>query len=226
MKYFLLYLVVGILQLVHEITSFPEVLYERDDLKNFSKWQVNTRSSHREVFCKNMFLKIFQNSQKNVLAGVPFLIKLQTGNLKLSEAATGDLMLKEVFLKRRTCVSEPAVHRFSTQNRFFGIIHKTHRKRPVLKSLFNKVAVLGSATLSGKTPTQMLSCEICEIFKNNYFEEHLWPPASKLYLKRDSNIGVFLWILWRIYEQLVKDLKHLCGGLSFIKMRARQPEVI
>ena len=120
-----------------------------------------------------MFLKIFQNSQKNVLAGVPFLIKLQTGNLKLSEAATGDLMLKEVFLKRRTCVSEPAVHRFSTQNRFFGIIHKTHRKRPVLKSLFNKVAVLGSATLSGKTPTQMLSCEICEIFKNNYFEEHL-----------------------------------------------------
>ena len=226
MKYFLLYLVVGILQLVHEISSFPEVLYERDDLKNFSKLQVNTRSSHREVFCKKMFLKIFQNSQKNVLAGVPFLIKLQTGNLKLSEAATGDLMLKEVFLKRRTCVSEPAVHRFSTQNRFFGIIHKTHRKRPVLKSLFNKVAVLGSATLSGKTPTQMLSCEICEIFKNNYFEEHLWPPASKLYLKRDSNIGVFLWILWRIYEQLVKDLKHLCGGLSFIKMRARQPEVI
>ena len=226
MKYFLLYLVVGILQLVHEISSFPEVLYERDDLKNCSKWQVNTRSSHREVFCKNMFLKIFQNSQKNVLAGVPFLIKLQTGNLKLSEAATGDLMLKEVFLKRRTGVSEPAVHRFSTQNRFFGIIHKTHRKRPVLKSLFNKVAVLGSATLSGKTPTQMLSCEICEIFKNNYFEEHLWPPASKLYLKRDSNIGVFLWILWRIYEQLVKDLKHLCGGLSFIKMRARQPEVI
>ena len=170
MKYFLLYLVVGILQLVHEISSFPEVLYERDDLKNFSKLQVNTRSSHREVFCKKIFVKIFQNSQKNVLAGVPFLIKLQTGNLKLSEAATGDLMLKEVFLKRRTGVTEPAVHRFSIQNRSFL---KIHRKRPVLKSLFNKVAVLGSATLLRKTPTQMLSCEICEIFKNNYFEEHL-----------------------------------------------------
>ena len=221
MKYFLLYLVVGILQLVHEINSFPEVLYERDDLKNFSKLQVNTRSSHREVFCKKIFVKIFQNSQKNVLAGVPFLIKLQTGNLKLSEAATGDLMLKEVFLKRRTGVTEPAVHRFSIQNRFFL---KIHRKRPVLKSLFNKVAVLGSATLLRKTPRQMLSCEICEIFKNNYFEEHLWPSASKLYLKRDSNTGVFLWILWRIYKQLV--LKHLCGGLSFIKMQARQPEVI
>ena len=33
----------------------------------------------------------------------------------------------------------------------------------------------------------MLSCEICEIFKNNYFEEHLWTTASKLYLKRDSD---------------------------------------
>ena len=142
MKYFLLYLVVGILQLVHEISSFPEVLYERDDLKNFSKLQVNTRSSHREVFCKKIFVKIFQNSQKNVLAGVPFLIKLQTGNLKLSEAATGDVLLKKVFLKRRTGVSEPAVYTSSTQNRCFWTIHKIRSKLPVLESLFNKVAVL------------------------------------------------------------------------------------
>ena len=40
----------------------------------------------------------------------------------------------------------------------------------------------------------MFFCEICEIFKNNYFEEHLWATASKLYLKRDSNTDVFLWI--------------------------------
>ena len=29
------------------------------------------------MFCKKMFLKILQISQKNVFAGVPFLIKLQ-----------------------------------------------------------------------------------------------------------------------------------------------------
>ena len=29
---------VEILQLLHEISSFPEVLYERDDLNNFSKF--------------------------------------------------------------------------------------------------------------------------------------------------------------------------------------------
>ena len=30
-----------------------------------------------------------------------------------------------------------------------------------------------------KTPTQVLSCKICEIFKNTYFEEHLRTTASK-----------------------------------------------
>ena len=48
----------------------------------------------------------------------------------------------------------------------------------------------------------MISREICEIFKKNYFEKHLWTTASKLYLKRDSNTDVFLWILWIIKEHL------------------------
>ena len=28
------------------------------------------------------------------------------------------------------------------------------------------------------TPTQMLSCEVCETFKNTYFEEHLQTTAT------------------------------------------------
>ena len=51
------------------------------DLKNFSKLQVNKRSSHPEVFCKKMFLKILQISQKIVFAGVHFLIKLHVETL-------------------------------------------------------------------------------------------------------------------------------------------------
>ena len=31
---------------------------------------------------------------------------------------------------------------------------------------------------SKDTPTQVFFCEICEIFKNTYFEEHLWKTAS------------------------------------------------
>ena len=46
-----------------------------------------------------------------------------------------------------------------------------------MESLFNKVAGLG---LQHKgTPTQVFSCEICEIFKNTYFEEHLRTTASE-----------------------------------------------
>ena len=48
----------------------------------------------------------------------------------------------------------------------------------------------------------MFSCEIRKLFKNNYFEEHLWTSASKLYLTRDSNTGVFLWSLWIIQKHL------------------------
>ena len=111
-------------------------------MKNFLKPQVKTRSSHPEVFCKKMFLKILKFTQKNVFAGVSFLIKLQAGNLKLSEAATGNVLLRKVFLKRRPGVSDPAVHTSSTQNRCFWTIHKIQSKIPVLEFLFNKLAVL------------------------------------------------------------------------------------
>ena len=46
-----------------------------------------------------MFLNILQNSQKNIFAGVCFVINLQAGNLKLSETATEDVQKNKVFLK-------------------------------------------------------------------------------------------------------------------------------
>ena len=69
-----------------------------------------------------------------------------------------------------------------------------------------KLQFWGPATLLKKTPTQVLSCEIYKLFKNNYFEEHLWTSASKHYLKRDSNAGAFLWILW-IIQDFLEDLQ-------------------
>ena len=43
------------------------------------------------MFYQKMFLKILQNSQRKFFTGVSFLRKLQAGNLKLSEAATGNV---------------------------------------------------------------------------------------------------------------------------------------
>ena len=52
------------------------------------------------------------------------------------------------------------------------------RKTPVLESLFNKVVGFQACHVKKDTPTQALFCEICEIFKNTYFEEHSRTTAS------------------------------------------------
>ena len=89
------------------------------------------------------------------------------------------------------------------QNRCSWMIDKIHWKKLLLESLFSKVAVLGTCNfIKEGSPTHVFSCEICKLFKSNYFEEHLWTSGSKLYFKRNSNTGAFLWILWIIQEHL------------------------
>ena len=75
-------------------SSFPEVLYKRSVLKNLSKLtDKHKNQSSRGVLWKGtMILKIFQNSRKNIFSRVSFLIKVQAGNLRPSEAATGDVL--------------------------------------------------------------------------------------------------------------------------------------
>ena len=84
-------------------------------------------------------------------------------------------------------------------------------KKGVLKNLENlrgkclcwcifliKLQFWRPATLLKKTLTKILSCKIWEIFKNNYFEEHLWTTACKLYLKKRLQHRCFLCELIRI----------------------------
>ena len=48
----------------------------------------------------------------------------------------------------------------------------------MLESLFNEAAALQACNFIKKeTPTQVFSCEHCEIFRNTYFEKHLWTAA-------------------------------------------------
>ena len=82
-----------------------------------------------------------------------------------------------------------------------------------------KLQFWGSTTLLKKTPTQVVSSEIC-----NYFEEHLWMSTSYLSLKEDCNIGVFLWILWIIKEHIFCRWStngwfwNTCAGVSVNKV--------
>ena len=67
------------------------MLYKRNVLKNFSKYadKQKRQSSGGIPSKEKMVLEILQNSQENIFSGVSFLIKLESGNLKPSEAATG-----------------------------------------------------------------------------------------------------------------------------------------
>ena len=49
----------------------------------------------------------------------------------------------------------------------------------MLESLFNKVAGLRATTLLKQDSTQVFYCEIWELFKDTYFEEHLPTNVSK-----------------------------------------------
>ena len=70
------------------------MLYKRSVLKNVSKFtdKHKKQSSGGVLSKEKMFLKILQNSQKNIFSGVSLLIKLLAGNLKPSEIATGDVL--------------------------------------------------------------------------------------------------------------------------------------
>ena len=51
-------------------------------------------------------------------------------------------------------------------------------KTPVL--FFFLIKLQAFRLYQKETPTQVFSCEYCEIFKSNYFEEHLRMTASVL----------------------------------------------
>ena len=64
----------------------------------------NTRSSHPEVLWQKIFLQILQNLQKNIFSGFSFLIKLQAGNLKLSEVVMGNAFFSFLQISEVRCL--------------------------------------------------------------------------------------------------------------------------
>ena len=64
---------------------------------------------------------------------------------------------------------------------------KCHRKTPVLEYFLMKFQAWRSTTLLKETPTQLFSCEICDILKNTYSEELLQTAASVSYPEKSNS---------------------------------------
>ena len=80
------------LQLVHEISSFPEVTCKRGVLKNFSKFPDKHKNQPSAGILLKGVPKHFAKLAEKTSLLEAFLIKLQPGDLKLLEADTGDAM--------------------------------------------------------------------------------------------------------------------------------------
>ena len=91
-KGFLLYLLVEILQLVHKVSSFREVLYKRGVLKNFPKFKdKHKKQSSAGVLSKDVHNNFAKFIEKHICRSL-FFYKVALWKPELSEAATGDAL--------------------------------------------------------------------------------------------------------------------------------------
>ena len=82
-----MYVVVEILQLVHATSSF----YKSGDLKNFSRFlDKHKKQSSGGVLSKDVLKNFAQFTEKSLCWN--HFIQLQAGKLKLSKAATGNVL--------------------------------------------------------------------------------------------------------------------------------------
>ena len=122
--------------------SFPEVLYKGADVKNFSRFtDKHRKQSPVDVLPKDAPQNLSKFNKKCLCWSLLFN-KVAGLTPEIARSSHWRCSVKKVFLKRRTGVLKPAIYRSSIQNRSFWIIHKIHRRKPPLKSLFNKVEVL------------------------------------------------------------------------------------
>ena len=91
-----------------------------------------------------------------------------------------------------------------------------HKITPLLESLFNKVADLMALWRYYKqTPTKAFSSEICGIFKNTCFKEHLQTTAFRralqkaIYKTRKTGTGNGMWGMrgtWEMFTRIPGNL--------------------
>ena len=101
-----------------------------------------------------------------------------------------------------------------------GEVQSSHRrcsvKKAVLKNFTNftgkplcwSLFLINFQAFRRATPAQVFSCEICEIFKNTYFKEHLRTTAARVKQRRS-----FVWQRHCQISTFLKTVKDFCKKL-------------
>ena len=120
-----------------------------------------------------MFLKILQNSQKNTCGIVSFFIKLQT--------KACNFIKKETLAKVFSCDFA----------KFLGTSFFC-RIAPVAASLYHRLVFTFVECILF---FYNISCEVCEIYKNTFFTEHLRMTASAAVCKQNTTQNTkYVWL--------------------------------
>ena len=107
-------------------------------------------------------------------------------------------------LKQSSRLRFRIVTRGARRKRCSSKFRKIHMKAPVSELFFNEK----------ETPAKMLSWKFCEISKTSFDQtsinlQHFW--------KKDSAVGVFLWILWNVQNSY--SIENLWNYTTFSYIR-------
>ena len=86
----------------------------------------------------------------------------------------------------------------------------------MLESLFNKPSGLQVCSFIKKRLQHMFSCEICNIFKNNYFEEHMQMTTSILFCPRSKHQYYYKYIFFIYANHESQNKKFLWLDKTFV----------
>ena len=151
-----------------------DVLYKRGNLKSFSKFTDNHKKQSSGGVLSELVLKNFAKFTDKHLCSSLILNEVVGWKPETARSSQCTCSVKKVFLKRSLVFqNQPFID--PLQNRCSWIIHKFHRKKSVLESLFNKVAVL----------------RICDFIKEDSgtgaFLWILWIIQEHLFCKASTN---------------------------------------
>ena len=140
---FLLYLVVEILQLVHEISTFPEVIYKRGVLKNFLKFTDKHKEQSSEGALSKDVLKNFLKFTERHLFRSLFFNKVADWKPETVRRSHWRCSVKQVVLKNFA--------NFTRENLYWSL-------------LSIKLQFWGPATISKKR-RKVFSCKLYKLLR-------------------------------------------------------------
>ena len=126
---------------------------------------------------------------------------------KMSKEVYHQIKFRKSIMSRRCFIKKLflIISQYSQENTCVGV-----------SFLINCLLIKGLQLYSKETPAQVFSWEYCQIFKNNYFEEHLWTAASESFSFYQFYVSL------NVFLQEQNNIASYIGGEEDVFSKAKQ----